>query len=462
MSKAAWLKAWIKPLVVLIVLALLLSYAVPYALTGQFGTSWARISLSFDGIGEGLDPKGNPFDINDIKSDVVLKGAIEKAGLTDSLSASRLRSLIAIVPQVSSGALAQLTTLGSTSTKTLSVSEKVVHPSQFTIQLKDKGMPSLFSDKALLNAILSSYNEYLKAKYLMDAQEEQYYTKEEILALDYPEMVDILDQQAAALTRFVNGFVRNAPKFVGKESGLSFSDLYEQSVAIEEMDISGLSGIVDHLMLTRDAQRRTNYEESLLKRANLSLQKAAGRQTNLETILNMYNNTENYAFIWQNTSEMEERGGDDPYYNSLINQTVSSKSATINARYNRDEIQKDIDKLANSTLTEAAYQERRAQVEKEAAGIYDKMEALRTQVRVLADENYEENIAAKTSMTMASYDLNSSGHPVLWFILLGAVYLLWLWLRRSGQLSRARALLSRNPLLSKMGGKDGNPGDQVL
>ncbi len=418
-------KQILKPTIYLLIITLLFTYGLPWGLSGQVGIASSTISLAFEGIGKGLDPRGNPFNINEMKSDVVLEVALVKAGLQDQISIEDFRKQISISPNVQSKALGDLMAIPSLSGKTETVSQKIRHPGGFTVQVKDLGIPSIMETKKLQEALLQAYLQYLENKYLLIADTGSIYNKEELDDLDYPEMVSLLGQEADALIQYASGFAINAPDFVSK-TGRSFSDYCKQAESIKNTDVRNLEAVVNYYPLTKDVNSRLKYENTLLKRANLAMTKSLGIEYIIADIIEIYDNNNNYLFN-NETTPQNIVSENNEYYNSLTQWFVNSKNNSITTRYRAAEIGRNVNKLSNGfQLTAEQYEKWVSDTLAGIQVIYDLMDKTREQIRSLAKENYETNIGNQISVSATKYRVNHIGNffiNLLIFVILYGLYL---------------------------------------
>lgn len=441
MNKIFNKKQLVKHGIILLVIALLITYVIPFALSGQVGTSSRVITFSFEGIGQGKDPKGNYFDINVLKSNKVLKAAIKKSGLEDKMTVKELRNLIAIVPHVSDKALSDLTSfspVGGTSS-TQDIAQRSVHPSQYTIELKDRGIPSAFRDRKLLANVIEAYTEFLENSYLQDATDVQAYTKKEIMALDYLDMIDVLEQQTESLGQFVNNLAKTSSKFVDEKSGMSFADVSEQIDTLRNVDLGSVSGMVKYYQLTNNVADRTKYENSRLRRTSFQIERRWAKQITRQNMTEMYDNTQNDVYLMWNgelTGQTSGEGSDDVFYSNLVSQLINSKSDTVAIQNQKAEIEKAIATLGNSGLTQQEYAAKLKEADVELEAVIDKLDALRSQAKTLAKANYDQNIASKIATKRVSYDLNG-GSLLVNLVILILIYAVWMTARETEQVKRA-------------------------
>lgn len=400
-----------------LVLTLIITFGLPWFLEGRTGASSSQISLSFEGIGNGLDPKGNHFDINEIKSEEVLKRAIDSAGLEDQINTEQLRKMIVIEPLAGSNALGELTKMSTTSAKTKSIIEKSINTGDYRITVKEIGLiPNPLESLKISKAIAKEYKKYFKEAYLVDSTISSPYEKEDIFALDHPEMMLVMKQDSDSLVRYIGGFVNSSPDFISQKTGLTFADLEAQAEVIRDKEIGSAANIVDYYVLTKSGSDRIAYENIKMKRANLSLKKSDGVVSRVGYILNSYDNSSNYIVPSEDAGDLVGTQ-ENEFYGNLMDQLVASKNTAINAKYNVAEIQKHLDKLSQSN--EQIDKSKLAKsVETDAKQAYERMEKLREQVKVLAQENYDLNIGSKISISKAGYKVNTWGNFLANFIML--------------------------------------------
>lgn len=414
-------KSVLRLLIAVVVVTLLITYVLPWATSMQAGAAEASLSIAFEGAGNGLDPQGNRFNINEVKSEAVLKAAIEASGLENQLTAEELQKRIYILPYAQEDTLKELLTLTTINGKTQDIREQIVYPTTFQIGLQDTGFPSVISDQKLLTHILQAYTDYLESKYLADTAGEPAYSKEEILAMDYPEMVKVVNQGAESLLRYIGTYTGNEPQFVSGKSGLSFGDIYQKALILQNTDIATMRSLVSFYRLTEDAQTRILYEETMLKRAGVVAGKLQGAEYTVSDIIQIYDNNSNFVFASGDNSTVNLAPVENQFYSDLMDTLVGKQTSFIDAKYNQQDILDAIDKLQNSVLTGEAYQQQCDTIRKDAGKALDQIEALRKQTMTMAREYYDENVGSKILVSNTSYHFYSLGNPLINFFVLAGL-----------------------------------------
>ncbi len=427
-------KQAIKVLVILLILTLAISYGLPWLTTGQVGKISAGMVISFEGAGKGLDPQGERFDVNELKRDEVLQTAIDQAGLTDTVTASELKARLYILPVAGKDALKDLLTLTEISGKTQPIKEQIIYPTSFVIGIKDMGVPSFISDRTLLEEVFVAYKAQLKDKYLSTSLSQPAYEKEDILQMDYPEMMKMIGQEIDGLIRYVRIYSENEPQYVSNTTGISFADLEQQAVLIKAADVENMQSLVDYYQLTRDQGSRILYEEAMLRRAQVTASKLQDAQYTVADILSIYDNSSNYIFASGDESS-PLTPVENQFYGDLVGRLVDKQADAISARYEKDDIQKAIDKLMTSSLSGAAYADMTSEIEQGAKEVLEHIDTLKDTTRQMADEYYDQAIGNKVSVSPLHYQMNQTVNPALVFILLAALYfvikIVWMELQKS-------------------------------
>jgi hypothetical protein len=423
-------------LFLILIIAILFTYGWPWAVSRQVGSTNADITIAFKGAGSGLDPQGNRFNINELKNDDILKKAIDDSGLTETLTVDELKRRLFILPQAELDTLKELLTLTSINGKTQDIKERIIYPTTFTVGIKDMDLPSLPADKALLNGILKAYDEHLKARYLSDLLSEPAYSQEEILKMDYPEMMMVLNQEAESLLLYIDSYAANEPQFVSGTTGLSFADVYQQAVLLKDTDIGTMRSLVNYYELTDDTPGRILYEQAMLKRAGVVASKLEGAQYFTYDILQIYDNNSNYIFPPGGSGSVSLEPVENRFYGELVSTLVDKQAAYINAKYDQQDILDAIAKLQAGSISGDAWLQLTEEIKSGTVDALERIAELSRQTSAMAEEVYEGSIRNKIYIGPAKYSLNSNGNIIINFAVLAALYFLvrWFWqdLKRSG------------------------------
>jgi hypothetical protein len=398
-------------------LTLLVSFVFPWLGEKEAGRSTSALSLTFDEINQGLDPRGYPFDISEIKSDAILVEAVSRAGV--SLTAQQVRASLVTEVLTSGNLLSSMLNLPSVTGKVESVNEQEYRTGEYIISIRDGILPRPVRDAALLNSVMKTYADSFKSDYLLGSETNVVYSKEEMLSFDYPEIVDLLKQEAASLGRYASSFEKADSDLVPapEETELSFSDLRAKVQAIQDIDIENIKSLVNYYALSKDVQARISYETVKLRRGNVQLRKSGGRESAVQQMVDMYKNNSSYI-INSNTTNSTTNSREDAFYSNLMNSLVTNRNDTVNDKRNVDALEGRIAALQYPAFTQEEQSQRAKEAEDLIGAAYDKIDALRKEIRLRAERNYDTNIGNKIKFSRSVYSFNTFGNPLLNFLII--------------------------------------------
>lgn len=274
-------------------------------------------------------------------------------------------------------------------------------------------------------------------------------------------MVCVVEQEADAVVRYARIFAQNHPDFASEKDGLSFQDLYQQAQTVSSADVGNLKSIADYYGLTKNTENRLNYQETMLKRAQLVLSKASGREFTVSDIIALYDNHSNYVFVSGELPQLDMEEQKNEFYDNLMEQLVASKNSSIDAKYEVDEIQRTIGKLQNPQLSPEEYTARTKELSDGVNTVYGRIDQINEQIQVLAAENYDSEIGNKISVRMLGYDFNSWGNFILNFLILTAILAVCALIgerigRRTGEKKLSRYLTDWKKLIRRLEPKQEN------
>lgn len=389
-----------------IVMALILTYPMAWISQGGMGESRAAIAITAKGIGRGVDPKGNPFEINKIKEERILKEAIKAAGMDGEVSAEDVSRRLSIQPVVSGNLLSRLTTPAEAGS--LVVQETMVHPSQFVLSLADEGMPSPRKTTALLNAIMETYEAYLEQEYIGDTTEPSY-SQENLMMLDYPEMLEALTLQA-------NGLVRKAEHYAGRmstftsQNGLAFGDMVTQCYLLRDVQIGDMKSLVSHYALVKDDEMRSIYERMSLERSAVTLNAEQGVIAGMQEAVKVYDNTTNYIITAGQGLGGVATGDNSAFYGQLTERLIDSKRRAIEIRYGREKTLLMLAKIEGEReLTDAEYTQMLQRIDQGVQDVYAQIKELRALMDSMTKEYYESDVKGGINISAAGYQVYSEG-----------------------------------------------------
>ena len=306
-------------------------------LTGKDSCASAVVNFQYEGIEEGLDPNGAAFDVNKIKSPVVIGAALEDLGMTD-ISVEDVRRNIVIEGVVPEDALQRITVINKMASDDASNYEKVLDvsyfPSQYIVHLyKGDGMSSA-DTVAILNAVLDHYRDFFL----------ETYANTEVLSVtsrlidyteyDYMESVEMLQSQIDIMQDYVAERREQAPDFRSSGTGLAFGDIEASLEAVEEIELSKIASYIESAALTKD---RENFEEQYsykIRKYNMRLSELQAQLATVEATIETY--VKDPVVIVSSQESTQQISQKNEYYDTLVERklTLNTEIASINTDLN--------------------------------------------------------------------------------------------------------------------------------
>lgn len=227
----------------------------------------ALISFTYDGIERGVDPNGNKFDANSVKTPEIIEEAVTELGM-DNADTEKIRSGIVVKSIVPQGVMERITSykeiVESGSTSSMAAVEKVLettyYPTQFKVCFNYSDTPYT-GDQAseLLNKILECYSKYFLKKYgynetFGNAVKGIDYTK-----YDYAEVIDVFDTSLVSLRAYLNQLDKADTIMFRSSSGNTFADLIQQIDLIRNTDLDIISSYITLNVVTKDRDSLETY-----------------------------------------------------------------------------------------------------------------------------------------------------------------------------------------------------------
>ena len=309
-------------------------------LTGKSSYARAVISFQYEGIEDGLDPNGAAFDINKIKSPMVIENALNNLGITD-ISTEDIRQNIMIEGVIPQDAVERITVINQMSLEDAANYEKILDvtyfPSQYIVYLYKDSFLKASDTTEILNAILESYRTYF-----MDT-----YANTEVLTVtsnlldyqdyDYAESIDMLESQIEIMLDYVVERKEQAPDFRSANTGLSFGDIETSLRTIEEIDLANLNSYVENIALSKDKTRMSEYYNYKIRKYNMKLSELQVQMATIQNTIDAY--AKDPVVIVSSQESTQEITQTNEYYDKLIeqklklNREIASVNTDLNETY---------------------------------------------------------------------------------------------------------------------------------
>lgn len=267
--------------------ALWLAVTIIASILAMVGTALAKrdsykkmvslVSFSFSGIEKGLDPKGNSFDINTLKSPQIIESALDELSIPpEKLEDIRKNiSFESITPKEEvERRTAYKNIFDAGTNQSAAAIEQLlktnVYPTTYKVYF-DYAPTGLTDTQAasVLNTMLECYSEYFMEAYgynksLGSSLEALNYTD-----YDYADAIDVFDDTLSKISQYVrqieateikNGSSTGSNRFRSSDTGYTFPDLTETISTLRTIDLERISSYVNINTITKDKDTLlTNY-----------------------------------------------------------------------------------------------------------------------------------------------------------------------------------------------------------
>jgi len=276
----------------------------------------AQLQLTFDGAAEGIAPDGRRFDIGEILSDDVIAEALRESGLDGRYSVDQIRKSLVVAGAYPEDIVGQTMSYESlldfTTNRTLTTSR--FNPTLFHVTLYDHFDTKIAKSEleSLLKNILSVYKNNFSEMYTQGTPSKKAFTLD---VYDYPQQLEILQQQLEILSRYAEEMYEKEPTF--RYYGNGFNDILVRLNALRDSDIGRLNANLTLNALTKDPGRLlTQYNFELLDLGNRLL-KRRGQLSRLDTLVDSYEKSE-ILYISTQESLTKIDGNSTETYDALV------------------------------------------------------------------------------------------------------------------------------------------------
>ena len=267
-SIAKKLKKYFLPWVIIAAMVgvLLVSMSV-VAQTASKPPLQALVCFTFDGIEKGLDPNGNTFDVNTLKSPSVIEDALSELNKKIDI-AEKIRQDITIEGIIPSDAIDRITAYKSIyetgQSGNLQAAQAMLDVTYYPTQYKvifDYADTRLSKDEAVsvINTILDKYRDYFYDQYGYNETLGASVSAINYQDYDYSEAVDLFSSTLTTLQKYIKQLSNEDETRFRSSMGYTFDDLYQAVNTVKTIDLDMLSSKITVNNLTRDKQQTLNY-----------------------------------------------------------------------------------------------------------------------------------------------------------------------------------------------------------
>lgn len=354
----------------------------------------AMVGFTFDGIENGLDPNGNEFNANSLKSPAIIEETLSDLNM-DVKKTDAIRNNITVSGVVPEDAIDKLTAYESvfSNTNSIEAAQKIMDvsyfPTQFEVQFSygDSGM-SRSQAADFLNTMLNNYKIYFMQTYGYNQAFGDALTAVDYTGYDYPQALDVLSSSLDSLKKYISSLSSNDnTRFRSTKTGYTFSDLSEATATLQSVDYSSLYSYIMGKNVTKDKDSLATYYQYRIDSLNRSLNSAKER---LSTITDSINNYKKDSMVVMAGGSADNAGTvltqPSTAYDDLITQRTDAQGSVSSLQQQISDYQTRLDKLQNTPLGSKKEEEK---VETDMKNVCDKMNQLINDVNETADDYFE-------------------------------------------------------------------------
>ena len=271
------MKKFFVPWIIAAVVIALLNLGISGGKRLVTGTVSSVINFSFDGIESGLDPAGNKFDVNEIKSKDIIRESLKETGLDGDVN--HIYSHINIDGVVPLDVIERITKYDSIYNSDVIVSSKSIqdtsyYPTQYKIVLECGSETGLSKKEGalLLNKITEKYREVFYNNYGYNSSLESAVVSIDYTEYDYVDAVDVFASSLGSLKNYIDELAASDNTRFRSETGYTFADLSSSIDTVRNEDLDWISSYITLNNVTKDKKNLiANYKFKIedLKRSKI-------------------------------------------------------------------------------------------------------------------------------------------------------------------------------------------------
>lgn len=393
--------------------ALWLSATIIASIIALIGTALAKqdsykkmvslVSFTYDGIEKGLDPNGNEFNINTLKSPQIIEAALEELNLEPKMLENIRKNISfkGIKPKEAAERITAYKEIyDAGNSNSMSAVENIlntpVFPTQYEVYF-DYAPTGLSNTEAasLLNTMLECYSEYFMEAYGYNKSLGSSLATLNYEDYDYAEAVDVFDSTLRKLSDYVTQISDSeTARFRSSETGYTFADLKETISTVRTIDLDRISSYVTLNTITKDKETLLTYY--MFKVEALERQKAVYNETLASVNASIANYAQNTVMLFgangsENMNITASKASEE--YDRLFDQKQSIQTSLSRTNQEISLFNKRIERLNSSTSVNSSA--KKARVEEDLKKLNDQVENLIDLVNNTTDDFYKTVVFSK-------------------------------------------------------------------
>lgn len=363
----------------------------------------ALISFSFDGVEKGVDPNGDNFDVNTVKSPAVIEAALTDLGM-DLTNLEPVRQGIKFQGIKPKDAVDRITLYDKVVENNGNVNavERILDTSYFPTQYKvtfDYNGTALSDDQAVevFNAVLDQYQTYFYERYGYNESLGNAVTSINYEDYDYSEAVDVFKNSLQTLENYIKDISTDENKrFRSSATGYTFGDLDEAVKTVQSIDLDKISSYVTVNNLTKDKDEALAYYEFRIKELNRNKAQYEEQIAAYETSIEKYQKDQIVIFGTGGDNTDTQSTVASEQYDKMIQEKNRLASTLAYTKQQIDYCKDRQEALKNNPVGSTAKTEK---VETSLADLNKKIELLVDLVNRTSDDYYR-NVTFKNAYTV--------------------------------------------------------------
>ena len=355
----------------------------------------AVISFTYDGVEKGLDPNGNKFYVNSIKSEEIIHEVAESKNIAKEKE-DLIRRSITFEGIIPSDAIDRITAMenvfeGSKGiSSTQAVTDTTYYPTQYRVHF-DYSATELSASEAtdFINDMLKCYSRHFFDSYGYNKSLSKSLNAFSYEDYDYSEAIDVFDSSLTKLSTYITQVSSNdTTRFRSDVTGYTFADLTDAIATIRERNLDKIDSYVTINSVTKDKETLLTYYMFRIEQLQRHLTVCN------ETLASVNDSIANYkknTILFFSQGQAQDPSGltasvTSAEYDELFEKRQSIQSDLSSTAQQINFYNKKIERLNASSQNNSA--EKKAKVEEEIAKLNTLVNDLADDVSKTTDDYY--------------------------------------------------------------------------
>ncbi len=353
----------------------------------------AMVGFYYSGIESGLDPNGNEFDANSIKSPAVIETTLTELGLPLT-QVDQYRSHLVISGIVPQGTIDEMTAYRSIfeANNSIEAAKELMNvsyfPTTFEVQFTYSQTDLTRVEAAdFLNTLLDNYKTYFVQTYGNNEMFGTTLTAVDYTGYDYPQAIDLFANTLSSLQRYVASLSSNDDtRFRSTQTGYSFADLSDAANTMETIDLASAYSYVLGNNITKNKTSLISYYEYQIDVLTRSLSSAKEKLNSIQDSIDNYQKDSIIVMAGADGANDTTLTQTSEAYDDLITQKIDAQATVSDFQNQIDEYEARLDGVKKTAVGSSAEQE---EADAELATLCEKLNTLIDAVNETADDYFE-------------------------------------------------------------------------